>query len=84
VDAFSAYTYDAYLVFADAATRALKGGAEPGTPQFRGALKAAIATTHELVGTHGIYNFKPNDAYGLDQRSAVVIKLDKGQWKLVP
>jgi branched-chain amino acid transport system substrate-binding protein len=83
VDAFSAYTFDAYLVFANAATQALKA-AEPGTPQFHAALKAAIAATHELVGTHGVYNFRPNETYGLDKRSAVVIKLDKGQWKLVP
>jgi branched-chain amino acid transport system substrate-binding protein len=83
-DAFSAYTYDAYLLFADAAARALKAGGEPGTAQFRAALKEAIASTHELAGTHGIYNFKAGDAYGLDKRSAVVIRLDKGQWKLVP
>lgn len=84
VDAFSAYTYDAYLVFADAATRALKSKAEPGTPQFRTALKDAIATTSELPGAHGVFSFHANDPYGLDKRSAVVIKLDKGQWKLAP
>jgi branched-chain amino acid transport system substrate-binding protein len=83
-DAFSAYTFDAYLVFADAAARALKGGSEPGTPQFRAALKEAIGTTHELVGTHGVYTFKPDDVYGLDRSSIVLIRLDKGQWKLVP
>ena len=83
-DAFSAYTYDAYLVFADAAARALKGGGEPGTAQFRAALREAIGTTHELAGTHGVYNFKPDDVYGLDQRSVVLIRLEKGQWKLVP
>ncbi len=83
-DAFSAYTYDAYLVFADAATRALKTGAEPGTAQFRAALKDAIAATHELAGTHGVFSFHANEPYGLDQRSAVVIKLVGGQWKLVP
>jgi branched-chain amino acid transport system substrate-binding protein len=83
-DAFSAYTFDAWLVFADAATRAAgKTKAEPGTPEFRAALKDAIAATHELPGTHGIFSFKPNEPYGLDKRSAVVIKLDKGQWKLV-
>jgi branched-chain amino acid transport system substrate-binding protein len=83
-DAFSAYTFDAYLVFADAAARALKSGAEPGTPQFRAALKEAIGTTRELAGTHGVYSFKADDVYGLDQRSIVLIRLDKGQWKLVP
>lgn len=83
-DAFSAYSFDAYLVFADAAVRALKTKAEPGTAQFRAALKDAIAATSELPGTHGIFTFRANDPYGLDKRSAVVIKLVGGQWKLVP
>jgi branched-chain amino acid transport system substrate-binding protein len=83
-DAFSAYTYDAWLVFADAAARALQGKAEPGTAQFRTALKDAIASTRELPGTHGVFSFQPHNPYGLDKRSAVVIKLDKGQWKLAP
>jgi branched-chain amino acid transport system substrate-binding protein len=78
-DAFSAYTFDAWLLFADAAERA-KG--EPGTPEFRKGLKDAIAATRELPGTHGVFTFKPNEPYGLDKRSALVIKLDKGQWKL--
>ncbi len=80
-DAFSAYSFDAWLLFLDAASRA-KG--EPGTPQYRVALRDAIVTTHELVGTHSVYNFKPDDRYGSDDRSRVVVKLDKGQWKLVP
>ena len=84
VDAFSAYTYDAWLVFADAAARALQTKAEPGTAAFRSALKSAIASTRELPGTHGVFSFQPNNAYGLDKRSAVVIQLDKGQWKLAP
>ena len=78
-DAFSAYTFDAWLLFADAAARVKS---EPGTPEFRKALKDAIAATRELPGTHGVFTFKPNDPYGLDKRSALVIKLDKGQWKL--
>jgi branched-chain amino acid transport system substrate-binding protein len=57
--------------------------AEPGTPQFRLALRDAIVNTKELVGTHGVYNFKPNDRYGNDDRSRVMVKLDKGEWKLV-
>ncbi len=83
VDAFSAYSYDALLVFADAAARAV-AKAEPGTPQFRAALRDAIAATRELPGTHGVFTFRPGEPYGLDRRSAVVIRLDKGQWKLVP
>lgn len=80
-DAFSAYSFDAWLVFLDAAQRT-KG--EPGTPEFKAALRDAIVTTKELVGTHSVYNFKPTERYGSDERSRVVVRLDKGQWKLVP
>ena len=82
-DAFSAYSFDGYLVFADAAARALTK-AEAGTPEFRVALRDAIFSTKEVVGTHGVYNFKPGDLYGVDQRARVIVKLDKGQWKLAP
>ncbi|TFZ00847.1 ABC transporter substrate-binding protein [Ramlibacter henchirensis] len=82
-DAFSAYSFDAWLLFADAAQRAT-AKAEPGTPQFRVALRDAIVNTKELVGTHGVYNFKPDNRYGSDERSRVIVKLEKGQWKLVP
>ncbi len=82
-DAFSAYSFDAWLIFADAAARALPK-AESGTPQFRVALHDAINTTHELVGTHGVYNFRPDNRYGSDTRSVVMVRLDKGQWKLIP
>jgi len=82
-DAFSAYAFDAWLIFVDAAQRAMAAKNEPGTPQFRVALRDAIVTTKELVGTHGVYNFKPDSRYGSDERARVVVKLEKGQWKLV-
>ena len=74
---------DAWLIFVDAAQRAMAAKNEPGTPQFRVALRDAIVTTKELVGTHGVYNFKPDSRYGSDERARVVVKLEKGQWKLV-
>ena len=83
-DAFSAYSFDGYLVFADAAARALATKAQPGTPQFRAALRDAIFSTKEVVGTHGVYNFKPGNLYGVDERARVIVKLDNGQWKLAP
>ena len=84
-DAFSAYSFDAWLVFADAAARALSATkAEPGTPAFRLALRDAIHTTKEVVGTHGVFNFKPGAVYGVDERARVIVKLENGQWKLAP
>jgi branched-chain amino acid transport system substrate-binding protein len=82
-DAFSAYSFDGYLVFADAAARAMKT-AEPGTPAFRVALRDAIMTTKEVVGTHGVYNFHKGELYGVDERARVIVKLENGHWKLVP
>jgi len=80
-DAFSAYSLDGWLVFIDASARA-KG--EPGTPEFRQSLRDAIVSTKEVVGTHGVYNFKPGELYGVDDRARVIVKLDNGKWKLVP
>lgn len=82
-DAFSAYAFDGWLVFLDAAKRA-SAKAQPGTPEFRAALRDAMTNTRELLGTHGVYNFKPTERHGSDERSCVVVRLDKGQWKLVP
>ena len=83
-DGFSAYSFDAWLVFLDAAKRAMATGAKPGTPEFRVALKNAIFSTKDLVGTHAIYNYKPTDSYGVDERALVMVRLVNGQWKYEP
>lgn len=80
-DAFSGYAFDAYLVFADAAARA-KG--EPGTPAFRQSLRDALFSGKEVVGVHGVYNFKPGSLYGVDERARVIVKAENAQWRLVP
>lgn len=82
-DPFAAYPFDALQLFADAATR-VGNKAEPGTPAYRQALHDAIAQAHEVVGAHGVFNFKQGSPDGLDRRAAVMIRLEKGQWKLVP
>jgi len=82
-DAFPAYAYDAMLVLADAAKRTLATGAKPGTPEFRTALRDALYSTRDLVGAHAVYNFKPGDRYGTDERSRVLVELEKGTWTLL-
>jgi branched-chain amino acid transport system substrate-binding protein len=83
-DAFAAYAYDAMLILENAAGRALAKGVKPGTPEFRTALRDAMVTTTEVVGTHAVYTFKPGERYGTDERSRVMVRLDKGAWKLIP
>ncbi|AXV18502.1 branched-chain amino acid ABC transporter substrate-binding protein (plasmid) [Neorhizobium sp. SOG26] len=81
-NAFAAYSYDAWLLFADAAKRALPK-ATPGTPEYRAALKEMLTSTKEVVGTHAVYNFTPDSRYGTDERSRVLVQLKDGKWSLV-
>lgn len=83
-DAFAAYGYDGMLIAADAAKRVAAKGVAPGTAEYRVALREALASTHELVGTHAVYSFTPASRWGTDERSRVMVKLDHGAWKLVP
>src|SRR5229473_1622628 len=82
-DAFSAYSFDAWLVFLDAAKRAL-AKAQPGTPQFREAFRDAMLSVKEIVGTHGVYNFNAGSSFGVDDRARVLVQLQKGAWTLMP
>jgi branched-chain amino acid transport system substrate-binding protein len=81
---FAPYAFDAWLIMLDASKRALATGAQPGTPEFRTALRDAIVTTKELVGTHAVYNFKPGATTGVDERAQVLVKLVGGKWTLMP
>lgn len=82
-DGFSAYSFDAWLILLDAAKRAM-AKAQPGTPEFHAALKDAMFSTKELNGVHAIYNFKPGESYGVDERGLVLVRLENGAWKYEP
>ncbi len=79
-DAFGPYSFDAWLLFADAAKR-VSPKLQPGTAEYRSALRDAIVSSKEVVGTQGVYNYKPGQPFGSDQRAVVMVKLEKGQWK---
>ena len=49
----------------------------------RGVQGRDASTTKEVVGTHGVYNFKPGSYFGVDERARVLVKLEQGKWKLV-
>lgn len=79
---FSAFCYDSLLVIAAAVPGAMKT-ARPGTPEFRAALRDEIHRKTEIVGTNGVFNFKEGTPYGVDERSAVLVRIENGKWKLV-
>ena len=83
-DAFSAYSFDAWLIFLDAAKRVSEKNVKPGSNDYRLALRDAIFTTKDFFGTTGVYNFQPGGTYGADARSLVMVRLVDGAWKYEP
>ena len=58
--------------------------AQPGTPEFRAALRDALEQRDEVPGAHGIFNMSPTDHLGLDQRARVMVKIENGAWNYQP
>ena len=79
---FGANVYDAGLLLQHAVPEAAKK-AKPGTPEFRAALRDALESTKELVGTQGVYNMSPQDHSGFDRRGRELMTLKDGKWQLL-
>lgn len=83
VSTFGGHAWDAGLLLQTAIPNAIKK-AQPGTPQFRAALRDAIEGVKELPAAHGVFTMSPNDHLGLDQRARVMVKIENGTWKYQP
>lgn len=83
VSTFGAHAWDAGLLMTTAIPVALKK-AQPGTPEFRAALRDALEQLKEVPGAHGIFTLSPTDHLGLDQRARVMVRIENGAWKYVP
>ena len=57
--------------------------AKPGTAEFRAALRDALETSNEVVGTHGVYTMSKTDHTGVDERASALVQVENGDWKLV-
>jgi branched-chain amino acid transport system substrate-binding protein len=83
VSTFGGHVWDAQLLLAEAAKTALPK-AKPGTKEFRAALRDALEGLKNVTATHGVFNMSPTNHQGLDQRSQVMVRIEKGAWKYVP
>jgi branched-chain amino acid transport system substrate-binding protein len=83
VSTFGAHAWDAGLLLAAAVPLALKK-AQPGSIEFRIALRDALEQVKELAGAHGIFSMSGSDHLGLDQRARVMVKIENGAWKYQP
>ena len=80
---FGANVFDAGLLLQRAVPEALKK-ARPGTPEFRSALRDALESINDLVGTQGVYTMTAADHSGFDRRGRELMTLREGKWQLIP
>lgn len=81
-NSFGAHAWDAGLLLQRAIPVALKK-AKPGTAEFRAALRDAMENVKEMPADHGVFSFSAQDHKGLDSRAVVLVRVEKGTWKLM-
>ena len=81
VSTFGAHAWDTGVLLQAAIPVALKK-AQPGTKEFRAALRDALEGLKNVAGAHGIFNMTTTDHLGLDQRAAVMVQIKDGAWTL--
>ncbi|MCM2252494.1 MAG: ABC transporter substrate-binding protein [Ramlibacter sp.] len=83
VSTFGAHAWDTGLLLAAAIPEALKK-AQPGTAEFRSALRDSIESIKGMPGAHGIFTMSKTDHLGLDNNGRVIVRIENGTWKYVP
>jgi branched-chain amino acid transport system substrate-binding protein len=78
---FGGHAWDAYALLAVAIPEALKK-AQPGTKEFRAALRDALEGAKGVAAAHGVFTMSNADHNGLDNRARTMIKIDNGKWVL--
>jgi branched-chain amino acid transport system substrate-binding protein len=81
-NAFGGYSHDGVMLLGAAIPAAIKK-ARPGTPEFRAALRDALENVKNVVGAHGVYNMTPANHNGVDERARVLVRVEKGTWRLM-
>ncbi len=79
---FAAHTYDVVIVLQKAVPLALKKG-QPGTPEFRTALREALETMGRTPVSQGVLNFTATDHFGYTPETGVLLKIVNGDWQVV-
>ncbi len=75
------HAYDASVVLQKIVPVALKT-AQPGTKEFRGAIKAALENAGPIALFHGTVNYTATDHAGYTNDTGVVMRITNGDWQL--
>jgi len=78
---FAAHLWDTIALLKRAAPNALKA-AKPGTPEFRAALRDELERGKDVYLDNGLSTMSPTDHNGYDERSAFLIKVEGGKFRL--
>jgi branched-chain amino acid transport system substrate-binding protein len=78
---FGGHGADALTALEKAVPIALKK-AQPGTPEFRAALRDALETMGRTVFAHGVMNWTPENHWGYTNETGVMLKVVDGQFKV--
>jgi branched-chain amino acid transport system substrate-binding protein len=81
-NSFAAHAWDAYLLLQSAVPVALKK-AQPGTKEFREALRGALEGVKDLAATQGVFNMTAQDHQGFDERARAMARIENGGWKVI-
>lgn len=82
VSTFAGHGWDAGLFLEAAIPSALRGGNQPGSKEFRKALRESLEHIAIPI-TQGIVKMSPTDHSGLDVRARVIVKIKNGRWVLI-
>ncbi len=74
VSGFGGYAYDAFNLLAQAVSKAGTDGTK---------IAQELQNIKNFPGVSGIFNMSPEDHNGLGPDAFVMVKIDKGEWKLV-
>lgn len=79
---FGAHMWDAVKVLERIVPVALKT-AQPGTQEFREALRLALLSEKDIAASQAVFNFTETNRYGVDERARVLITVKDGNFELV-
>jgi branched-chain amino acid transport system substrate-binding protein len=79
---FGAHMWDVLQVLERVIPVALKK-AKPGTPEFREAIREALAAEKDIAASQAVYNWTDKDRYGVDNRAVVLLTVKNGDWELI-
>lgn len=80
---FGATLWDAFLLVGAAVPDALQAG-QPGTPEFRRALRDGMEAVRGLAGTEAVFTLTPTDHSGAQADSQVMVEIREGRYRLLP